>query len=183
MSSSAAVTHCGADFGLRVDTGMLAATLVIALPLAALFWLSASVSLFVASVAMVLTTLVILSTGFALLRTLDAPDASPAAAWVLGVFATSLALYALVQWLELRATTAAVVWAVPAGGLVWRLGLWRTRIDVRQLLGIVLPRIPEGGSIYFGTSRSAYAMLQPVLIAGGLAGTGLVLWDLFFRRP
>ena len=50
-------------------------------------------------------------------------------------------------------------------------------------LGIVLPRIPEGGSIYFGTSRSAYAMLQPVLIAGGLAGTGLVLWDLFFRRP
>jgi hypothetical protein len=50
------------------------------------------------------------------------------------------------------------------------------------LLGIVLPRVPEGGSIYVGTSRSAYAVLQPILIAAGLAGTGLVLWDLLFRR-
>jgi hypothetical protein len=50
-------------------------------------------------------------------------------------------------------------------------------------LGIVLPRIPAGGSIVVGTSRSAYAMLPPILIVGGLAGTGLVLWDLLFRRP
>src|SRR3989442_1966119 len=121
MSSSAAVTHCGADFGLRVDTGMLASTLVIALPLAALFCLSASVSLFVASVAMVLTTLVILSTGFALLRMLDAPDASPAAAWGLGVFSHSLPLYAPLQWPDLRATTAAVVWAGLAGARGWAL--------------------------------------------------------------
>jgi len=50
-------------------------------------------------------------------------------------------------------------------------------------LRIVLPRIPEGGSIYVGTSRSAYAALQPILIVAGLAGSGLVLWDLLFRRP
>lgn len=48
------------------------------------------------------------------------------------------------------------------------------------LLAIVLPRLPEqGGSIYVGTSRSAYAMLRPILLVSGLFGTGLVLWDLF----
>jgi hypothetical protein len=141
MSSSAAVTHCGADFGLRVDTGMLAATLVIALPLAALLWLCGSVSLFAALVAMVLATLVVLSAGLVLLRALDAPDASPAAAWVLGIFSTSLALYALAQWLELRAITAAVVWAVVIGGcgLAWRRSLWLAmHVDVRELMGLLL---------------------------------------------
>jgi len=50
-------------------------------------------------------------------------------------------------------------------------------------LAVVLPRIPEsGGSIYFGTSRSAYLALKPVLLVGGLAGTGLVLWDFLRRR-
>jgi len=50
-------------------------------------------------------------------------------------------------------------------------------------LAAVLPRLPtEGGSIYLGTSRSAYVMLQPILIAIGLAGTGLVLWDLLRKR-
>lgn len=49
-------------------------------------------------------------------------------------------------------------------------------------LGIVLPRIPaQGGSIYLGTSRSAYAALQPILLLGGLVGTGLILWDLLSR--
>ena len=50
-------------------------------------------------------------------------------------------------------------------------------------LAVVLPRLPEqGGSIYFGTSRSAYVLLQPILLIGGVAGTGLVLWDLLRRR-
>jgi hypothetical protein len=50
-------------------------------------------------------------------------------------------------------------------------------------LAAVLPRLPEqGGSIYVGTSRAAYVMLQPILIAVGLTGTGLVLWDLLRRR-
>lgn len=50
-------------------------------------------------------------------------------------------------------------------------------------LAVVLPRLPEqGGSIYLGTSRSAYQLLQPTLIAIGAVGTGFVLWDLL-RRP
>jgi hypothetical protein len=117
---------------------LLALVCAIAAPLAALLWLCGSVSLVAAFVAMVLASVVILSAGFALLRAVDAQAASPAWAWICGVFATSLALYALVQWLELRATTAAVVWTVLAGGLAWRHGLWRTPIDARQLLGLVL---------------------------------------------
>jgi len=117
---------------------MLAIVCAIAAPLAALLWLSGSVSLIAACAAMALATLVVLSTGFALLRAVDAPDASAAAAWVLGVFATSLALYALVEWLEMRAATAAVVWGLLAGGLAWRHGLQRLRIDVRELLGVAL---------------------------------------------
>jgi|SRR5689334_13697386 hypothetical protein len=49
-------------------------------------------------------------------------------------------------------------------------------------LGFVLPRIPQGGSIYLGTSRSAYAALQPILLVGGLTGTGLIVWDLLLAR-
>lgn len=49
-------------------------------------------------------------------------------------------------------------------------------------LGAVLPRIPEGGSLYLGTSRSAYTMLQPILLVGGLVGTALVMWDLLGQR-
>lgn len=49
-------------------------------------------------------------------------------------------------------------------------------------LGAVLPLIPEGGSIFLGTSRSSYTMLQPILLTGGLVGTGLVLWDLLRQR-
>lgn len=53
----------------------------------------------------------------------------------------------------------------------------------RALLAVVLPRLPaEGGSIYIGTSRSAYAMLQPILVIGALGGAGLALWDLLIRR-
>jgi len=51
------------------------------------------------------------------------------------------------------------------------------------VLAYVLPRLPEqGGSIYLGTSRSAYTMLQPILLVCGAAGTALVLWDLLRRR-
>ncbi len=51
------------------------------------------------------------------------------------------------------------------------------------VLAVVLPLLPEqGGSIYFGTSRSAYTLLQPTLLVLGAGATGLVLWDLFRRR-
>lgn len=48
-------------------------------------------------------------------------------------------------------------------------------------LAVVLPRLPEGGSIYLGTSRSAYQLLQPMLLAIGAVGSGLALWDLLRR--
>jgi hypothetical protein len=50
-------------------------------------------------------------------------------------------------------------------------------------LAVVLPRLPEqGGSIYVGTSRSAYVMLQPTLLIMGVVATGLVMWDLLRKR-
>ncbi len=50
-------------------------------------------------------------------------------------------------------------------------------------LGLLLPRLPEqSGSVSFGTSRASFQVVQPILLAGGLAGTGLVLWDLLRRR-
>jgi len=123
-------------------TAAVALAGAIAAPLAALFWLCGGVSLLWAFAAMALTALVVLYSGFVVLRAANGAangaGMSPAAAWVCGIFATSLGLYALVQWLELSATSAAVVWALVAGGLVWRLGLWRTRLDGRELPGIML---------------------------------------------
>src|SRR2546428_1348612 len=91
----------------------------IAAPLGFLFWLCGGVTFFAAFAAMVLTTLVVLSAGWASLRALGVPNSSPSAAWVLGVFAISLVLYVLVQWLELRALIAAALLAAVAGGLAW----------------------------------------------------------------
>jgi len=116
----------------------LALVCAIATPLAVLFWLCGVVSFFAAFAAMVLTTLVVLPIGCALLRALGVPNAPPCAAWVLGVFAISLTLYVLVQWLELRALIAAALLAAVAGGLAWGQRLWRARIDERELLGVVL---------------------------------------------
>jgi hypothetical protein len=110
----------------------------IATPLAALLWLSGSVALSAAFVASLLMTLVVLATGRALWRAVDDTDASPLIAWVLGVFASSLALYTLVEGLGLRATSAAILWALLAGGLAWRYPLWRTRVDRRELLAVAL---------------------------------------------
>src|SRR5437773_9339631 len=110
----------------------------IAAPLGFLFWLCGGVTFLAAFAAMVLTTLVVLSAGWASLRALGVPNSSPSAAWVLGVFAISLVLYVLVQWLELRALIAAALLAAVAGGLAWREGLWRARIDQRGLVGIVV---------------------------------------------
>ena len=116
----------------------LAVVGAIATPLAVLFWLSGVVSFFAAFAAMVLTTLVVLPIGCALLRSLGMPDASPCAAWVLGVCAISLTLYVLAQWLEVRVAIAGAMLATAAAGLAWRQRLWRARIDQRELLGVVL---------------------------------------------
>ena len=116
----------------------LAVVGAIATPLAVLFWLCGVVSFFAAFAAMVVTTLVVLPIGCAVLRALGMPNASPCAAWVLGVFAISLTLYVLAQWLEVGVTIAGAMLAALAGGLAWRQRLWRARIDERELVGIVL---------------------------------------------
>src|SRR5258708_16506148 len=114
-------------------TAAVALAGAVAAPLAALFWLCGGVSLLWAFAAMALTALVVLYTGFLVLRVVNGAEMSPAAAWVCGIFATSLGLYALVQWLELSATSAAVVWALGVGGLVWRPRSGRARLDVPVL--------------------------------------------------
>jgi len=119
---------------------MMPAALVcaVAAPLALLFALSGAVSFFAAFAAMVLMTLVVLIIGCVLLRALGAPDASPCTAWVLGVFATSLALLALVRWLDLPMMIAAAMLGLAAAGLAWRWRLWRVPIDGRELVGVAV---------------------------------------------
>lgn len=116
----------------------LALVCAIATPLAVLFWLSGVVSFLAAFAAMVLTTLVVLPIGCASLRALGLPDASSCAAWVLGIFAISLTLYVLAQWLQVPVTIAGAMLAAVAGGLAWKQRWWRARIDGRELLGVVL---------------------------------------------
>lgn len=109
----------------------------IATPLALLLWLCAATSFPVAFVAMVLAVLIVLSTGFAMLRALGLPNSS-LAAWVLGVFAISLALYALTLWLEVRVLYGAALLALGAGALGWRQRWWRDWSDGRELVGVAL---------------------------------------------
>jgi len=93
------------------------ATLVLAPPLAVLFWLSGAVSLATALAAMALVVYVVVSAGFLLLRLAHAEDMPAPAAWVLGIFATAIGLAALVFAFELLAASAFVVWAVLVIGL------------------------------------------------------------------
>jgi hypothetical protein len=88
------------------------ATLVVAPPLALLFWLSGAVSPFAALAAIAIVAYVVLSAGFLLLRLANAADMPAPAAWVLGIFATAIGLYALVAAFDLLAASAFVVWAL-----------------------------------------------------------------------
>src|SRR5690242_588267 len=110
----------------------------IAAPLAALFWLCGGVSFVAAFAAMLVMTLMVLSIGGASLRVLGTSYASPCAAWVLGVFVISLALYALVLWLDLRVTLAAAMLGITAAALAWWQRLWRAPVDRGELVGIAL---------------------------------------------
>jgi len=84
-----------------VGSGTLAATLVLAPPLAGLLWLSGTVALPVAFGAMTLFVFVVMSAGFLLLRAAHAADMPAPAAWVLGIFATAIAVYAMVASFQL----------------------------------------------------------------------------------
>jgi hypothetical protein len=119
----------------------LPATLIATLPLAGLFWLSGAVTLPVALAAMAVFAFVVLCAGFVLLRAASAEDMPPAAAWVVGVAATALAVYALVQWFQLLAATAFAIWAVLILGCAVA---WRPRttqsgtFEIKDLLGLLL---------------------------------------------
>jgi hypothetical protein len=117
---------------------ILAVAGAIAAPLAVLLWLCGTVSLAGAFAAMLLVTLIVLAAGLSLARMMDGAPDSAAAAWVLGVFASSLALYALVDGLGLGPGGAALVCTLAAAALGWRHRLWRARIDRRELPGLVL---------------------------------------------
>ena len=117
---------------------LLALVGAIAAPLAVLLWLCGAVSLAAASAAMLLVTLAVLAIGLSLARAMNGALDSAASAWVLGVFASALGLYALVEGLGLAATSATLAMTLAAAALAWRNRLWRARIDARELPGLLL---------------------------------------------
>ena len=51
-------------------------------------------------------------------------------------------------------------------------------------IGLLMPRLPElPADPAIGISRASLRIVQPILIAASVAGTALVLWDLFRRKP
>lgn len=94
----------------------LAASLVAAPPLAGLFWMSGAVTFPAALGSMALVVFVVMSAGFLLLRAVDAADMPAPAAWVLGVFATAIAILALVTLFEVLAATAFAIWTALVAG-------------------------------------------------------------------
>jgi hypothetical protein len=102
---------------MHLAADSLAATLVVAAPLAVLLWLSGAVSPAVALGATTVLVFVVLSAGFLLLRAVHAADMPAPAAWVLGIAASAIAVYALVMAFELLAVSAFAIWAVLVVGL------------------------------------------------------------------
>jgi len=121
-------------------TRLVAATLVVAPPLASLLWLSGAVPLPVALGAMALFVCVVIGSGLLLLRAAQADDLPLPAAWVLGAFATAIVVYALVQWFHLLAVTAFAIWTVfvVALGVLFRRHLPPRRFDVSEFAGLFL---------------------------------------------
>lgn len=51
-------------------------------------------------------------------------------------------------------------------------------------VGLLGPSLPEhSANPAIGISRDALRVVQPILIAGSIAGTALILWDLLHRKP
>jgi hypothetical protein len=103
--------------GARSVLAPLLATLVAAPPLAGLLWMSGAVTIQAAAGAMALFVFIVMSAGFLLLRAARAADMPAPAAWVVGIFATAMAIYALVMVFHLLAATAFVIWACLVAGL------------------------------------------------------------------
>lgn len=109
-----------------------------AAPLAALLWLSDQAPLYAAFAAMVVVVLVVMAAGRLMLRAARAQDLPAPAAWVLGVFGTSLALHALVAVLGLLAATAFGVWAGAVALLTLVGKREAVRIEAKDLVGLAL---------------------------------------------
>src|SRR5215831_6656676 len=119
----------------------LAAAPLVAVPLAYLLALSGGVSFPLALAAMAVFSYVVMSAGFLLLRLAHGADLPSAAAWVMGVFATSIAVYALVELLRIPAFECFALWAL----VILTLGTVAAlreplgpRLDHRDLLGLLL---------------------------------------------
>jgi hypothetical protein len=95
---------------------IVSATVIAALPLSGLLWLSGAVPIHLALGAMTLFVFAVMSAGFALLRAADAVEMPAPAAWVLGVSVAAIATHAIAAGLGLLAFAAFAVWAVFAAG-------------------------------------------------------------------
>lgn len=89
----------------------VATTLVLALPLSALLWLSGALPLAHALGGVMLVVFFVMFSGFLALRALRLTDLPASAAWVAGVFVTGVVVYALVAGLKLLAIHAFALWA------------------------------------------------------------------------
>jgi hypothetical protein len=116
---NAATTRSGYEVALKAQVPAASAALVIASPLAYLFWSSGAVAPLAALGALALVVFVVMSAGLLLLRAANAADMPAASAWVLGMFASAVAVYLLAVSLQVLAVTAFAIWA----GLVIALSL------------------------------------------------------------
>ena len=139
MSSTAAAARSRAEARARNLPAAPAVALLVGIPLGALLWRSGEVPLMVALGALAAMAFVVFSSGSLLLRAARA-DALPAsAAWVLGVVATSLAVYGLVATLRLNAASAFLAWAAATLGAQALLPRsLPARLDRAQIVAFVL---------------------------------------------
>lgn len=120
---------------------MIAATALLAAPLTILLWLSGGVTIFTAFVVVLVFVVFVLTSGLLLARFAGAADLPLAGAWVLGVFASAMATYVVVQALHVVAATAFALWCavVVASALAWRKPmLTRPAPDRAELVGLAL---------------------------------------------
>jgi len=90
----------------------VAAALVAAIPLSYLLWRSGAAAPLPAFAAALACALVVLAAGELCLRAAGVDEMPLPAAWVAGVFASALAVYALVLVVHLRAASAFALWTV-----------------------------------------------------------------------
>jgi hypothetical protein len=103
--------------------------------------MSGAVTVPAAAGSMALFVFVVMSAGFLLLRAVDAAEMPAPAAWVLGLFATALAIYALVAVFQVLAATAFAIWTVFVVGfgvLYPRREPEGRRMDWTEWLGLAL---------------------------------------------